>query len=208
MTMKILAPELDRVVQNILLYVNPKSPNLTEVFFTFLHGRLNAYCSDDYVTITDSCEVDSTDKPTEFVLSIADVKKLGEYIKLDKKVVHKSVVELNFKHTLVKVSSNDSDTEETFSFVKEPAYPLWDIVMELLNEEAEEHFIMVNAFRPERLAKLARLKADKEAPVDMRGVVIRDCHFVQFRYGETITGCIKPVDRSYVDDNFLWNQEA
>lgn len=201
--MIVSAPDLDRVLQNALLYVNPKSVYLKEVFFGVIEGKIDVYSSDDYVTVTDSAPVTS-DQETWFSLSIEDTKRLAEWVKLDKKVVHKSTIIVTFRHTLVEASSDDSDEEISVPYVKEPNLPVFDIMMQLLDEDAEQEKIQVNAFRPERLAKLARLKADKEAPVDMRGVSIREVHFIQFKIGETITGCIKPVEREAVDDRFLW----
>ena len=203
--MKAKAQDVDRIIQNVLLYVNPKSTRLTEVLLIAREGRLHAYATDDYVAITDSCEVTEVRplRKPEFHLTIEDTKKLGEYIKLDKKVVHKSDIEFKFKNTLFTVSSNDSDTEENFTFLTEGSSN-WSLVHKLLDHEAQPQMILINAYRPDRLAKLARIKADKEAPIDMRGIEINGKHLVQFKLGETVTGCIMPADRSYVDERFLW----
>lgn len=206
--MKISAPDLDRVIQNALLYVNPKSPRLVEVFFVFGPEKVDVFSTDDYVVVTDSAPLVEGGTAREVCLSIEDVKKFGEWVKEDKKVVHKSEIEIKFKHTLMEVKSNDSDREVSFSFIKEPAWPAWDFLFELLSEESDPYPIEIMAVRPDRLAKLARLKADKEAPVDLRGVNIRGHLAVQFKLGETITGCIVPVDRSYVDDRFLWGETS
>lgn len=206
--MKILAPDFDRILQNALLYVNPKSPRLVEVFFVFGSDRIDIFATDDYVVITDSAPLTEGGIPKEIALSIESAKELAEWVKEDKKVVHKSEIEIDLKLTLMHLSSNDSDRELSISYVKEPAYKGWDFMFELLSQEVELRDFGVMAVRPERLAKLARLKADKEAPVDLRGVNIRGHLGVQFRLGDTITGCIVPVDRSYVDDRFLWGETA
>lgn len=202
--MKILAPELDRVVQNALLYVNPKSVRLVEVFFVFGSERIDVFAADDYVVITDSAPLEETGSAREIALSIEDVKKLGEWVKEDKKVVHKSDINVKFKNTLMELSSPDSDREISISFLKEPSYASWDFLMELLTDEAEPRFIDHFAVRTERMAKLARLKAEKEAPIDMRGIDVRGHLVVQFKIGNSITGAIVPVDRSKVDERFLW----
>lgn len=206
--MKILAPDFDRILQNALLYVNPKSPRLVEVFFVIGPDRIDIFATDDYVVITDSAPLLEGGPAREVALSIEDVKELAEWVKEDKKVVHKSEIEIDLKHTLMQLSSQDSERELVERFIKEPAFDGWNFMFELLSEEADPRDFGVMAVRPDRLAKLARLKADKEAPVDLRGVNIRGHLGVQFRLGDTITGCIVPVDRSYVDDRFLWGETA
>lgn len=206
--MKVPAGEFDRIVQNAILYTNIKSPRLQEVRFVLLGDSLHVYATDDYILVTDSCIVEGAEKPLDFSLSIEDVKKLGEWIKEDKKVVHKSTIEVKFKHTLFELSSQDSDREVSFSFLKEPAYKAWDFLFDLMSEENEQVPVFSVAYRPDRMAKLARLKADKEAPIDMRGVDVNGHLVVQFKLGDTITGVIVPVDRSKVDDRFLWGEQT
>jgi hypothetical protein len=200
----LVAGEFDRIVQNALLYTNPKSPRLQEVKFVVLSGRLHVYAADDYVVMTDSCAVEDPDKNVEFSLTIDDTKKLGEWIKEDKKVVHKSTIDVKFRHTLVELSSQDSDRELSLPFIKEPAFKTWDFLFELLSDEKDMIPMYSLAYRPDRMARLARLKADKEAPLDMRGVAVNGHLVVQFKLGDTITGAIVPVERSIVDDRFLW----
>lgn len=203
--MKTTAPELDRVIQNILLYVNEKSVRVTHVFFTVLEDTLSAYSTDDYIAITDSLRPEEIDwwGFTEF--PIDDIKKLGEWIKKDKKVIHKSEISIKFKHTLVNFSSQDSDEDLSISFAKESQEDALRFIFELLAEDADSIPTYNWAIKPERLAKLARIKADKEAPLDLRGVDIRGHLLVQFKRGDTVIGCINPVDRSKVHDRFLWD---
>lgn len=200
--MRVTAPDLDRVIQNVLLYVNEKSVRVTHVFFTVLDNELRAYSTDDYIAVTDSLLADSEDR--WFELTIEDTKKLGEWIKKDKKVVHKSEIEIKFKNTLVNFSSPDFDGDISISFPKESQNDALNLIFELLAEDAYDSPVSFMAIKPERLVKLARLKADKEAPIDLRGVDIRGHPLIQFKKGDTITGCIMPVDRSKVDDKFLW----
>lgn len=200
--MHVLAPELDRVIQNVLLYVNEKSVRVTHVFFTLLGNELRAYSTDDYIAITDALTAEGEDHRFEF--TIEDTKKLGEWIKKDKKVVHKSEIEIKFKHTLVNFSCPDFDGDISISIPKDSQAEALNIIFQLLAEDNYESLVPVWAIKPERLAKLARIKADKEAPIDLRGVEVRGHLLVQFRKGDTVTGCIMPVDRSKVDDRFLW----
>lgn len=200
--MRVTAPDLDRVIQNVLLYVNEKSVRVTHVFFTVLDNELRAYSTDDYIAVTDSLLADGEDQWFEF--TIEDTKKLGEWIKKDKKVVHKSEIEIKFKNTLVNFSSPDFDGDISISFPKESQNDALNLIFELLAEDAYDSPVSFMAIKPERLVKLARLKADKEAPIDLRGVDIRGHPLIQFKKGDTITGCIMPVDRSKVDDKFLW----
>lgn len=201
--MRILAPELDRIIQNALLFVNEKSVRVTHVFFTILDNKLRVYSTDDYVAITDSASLEGPSRWFEF--TIEDVKKLGEWIKKDKKVVHKSEIVLKFKHTLVNFSCSDFDEDISISIPSESQADALNFIFELLDPEAYEVSIPLLAIKPERLTKMARIKADKEAPIDLRGVEVRGHTLVQFRRGDTVTGCIKPVDRSKVDDRFLWS---
>jgi hypothetical protein len=206
--MKMLAPDLDRIIQNALLYVNPKSPRLVEVRFVTLNDKLHVYAADDYVVVTDSAPVLEGFESKDFSFSIDDTKKFGEWVKEDKKVVHKSEIDIKFRNTLVKLSSNDSDRELSIPILKEPAYKAWDLLFQLINEEEETVPMYALAYRPDRMAKLARLKADKEAPIDMRGIDINGHLVVQFKLGETISGAVVPIRRSIVDDRFLFPGET
>jgi hypothetical protein len=206
--MHVSAPDLDRVIQNALLYVNEKSVRVVHVLFLVLDNRLIAYSTDDYIAVTDSCPVVDQAGKIWTTLSIADAKLLGEWIKKDKKVVHKYDIKIQKKFTGILFECEDTSTDDGSDNIFFPLTPehkeTWDLVFELLAEDAFDCPVSFLAIKPERLAKLARLKADKEAPIDLRGVEIRGHPLVQFKKGDTITGCIMPVDRSKVDDRFLW----
>lgn len=207
MTLKVPALELDRVIQNVLHYTDNQAIRLQEVFFVISNKGLQAFSCDDYVTVTDSLSVDS-DLSFEFSLSIEDVDKLGAWIKKDKKVVHKYPIEIRQKFTGVLFecdeTSTDDESDNFFLSFKSPNYEAWGLVMLLLDEEAEQTDYTGFALRSERLVKLARLKADKDAPIDMRFVLINGHLIVQFKKGETLKGAIMPVTRSLVKEEFLW----
>lgn len=206
MSFKVPAPELDRVIQNVLLYADPKAMKLNEILFVFSGAQLRVYSCDDYVTVCDSL---TTDLGLDYVFSlkIEDVDKLGDWIKQDKKVVHKYSITLQKKMTgmLFECEDTSTDDESDNIFLSEiiPS-EAWDLVFQLLDEDAERRMIGNFAIRPERLTKLARLKADKEAPIDQRGVDINGYLIIQFRKGSTLRGAIMPVTREKVKEEFLW----
>lgn len=206
--MQVTAPDLDRIVQNALLFTNDKSVFLDEVLLTVLENRLHVYSSDDYVGITDSCEITEGATDCSIYLSIADAKALGEWIKKDKKVVHKYDIKIQRKFAGVRFECPDApegdDQEIYFSYA--PEIPeTFNLLYSLLDKWASKTTIpFYFALRPERVSRLARIKADKEAPVDFRGIQIGNKTLLQFKLGNTVTGCISPVDRSRVDDGFLW----
>lgn len=206
--MQVTAPDLDRIVQNALLFVNEKSVFLDEVFFAVLEGRMHVYSSDDYVAITDSLEVTEGAEECSIYLSIADVKALGEWIKKDKKVVHKYDIKIQMKFTGVRFECPDApegdDQEIYFSFAPEIPEPFLFLSAVTSRDIPSVGIPDLFAVRPERVTRLARIKADKEAPIDFRGILMNNRTLLQFRLGDTVTGCVMPVDRSKVDDRFLW----
>lgn len=211
MPLKIPAPELDRIVQNALLYADEKAMRLNEVLFTSNPGYLGVYSCDDYVVVHDYCSADSPLR--DFALSVSNTKDLGDWIKKDKKVVHKYDITIRSKMTGMifecdEVPYEDSDEESPGLFFSDSPtnWDSWKLVFELLNEDNMPRVIPDFAIRPERLAKLARLKADKEAPIHMRGIDINNHLIIQFKKGLTLTGAIMPVDQSYVKEEFLWDQ--
>lgn len=201
--MKITAPDFDRLVQNVLLYADKKAVRLQQVLFVFGNNKVDAFSCDDYIAVTDSISPE-TEGTYEFSLSIEDTEKLGEFIKKDKKVIHKSDITVKFFNTYLKVY--DEDNEEKYDFI-EPAWPSWDLVMQLISEENDLQEVFDFAVRPERLVKLARLKAAKEAPIHLRGIDINGNLVVQFKKGLTVHGAIMPVDVSRVNEEFLWSHK-
>jgi hypothetical protein len=210
--MKIPAKDLDRVIQNVLEYADPKAVRLNEVLFVLGGDTLSCFSCDDYIAVTDSLEAELDSY--EFALTIEDVEALGDWIKKDKKVVHKYDIILRPKMTgfifECSETSPDEDTSDNiFLSYQKPKWESWDMVMDLLNEENDVVPFHDFAIRPERLVKLNKLKADKEAPIHIRGVDINYHLILQFRKGSTLRGAIMPVDKSYVQEEFLWpNIEA
>lgn len=206
--MKIEAKELNKLLENVLLFTNKKAVGLQEVFFTLVGDTLSAYSCDDYISLGDSVKVVETDsKGKEFVLSIEDAEKLLTWVKKDKKVVHKNDIQIRFYNTYLKADS-EGDTEK-FIFVKEPAFDKWNLVFQLLDEDQSLAPFYDFAVRPERLVRMGQIKAEKEAPIHMRGFDINGHLLVQFRKGKTVVGAIRPVDTSHVSEEFLWpNTEA
>jgi hypothetical protein len=201
------ANQLNTLLENILLYTDKKDVNLREVLFVFNGFDLQAFSSDSYVTVTDktSGASDGKNQGIEFALSIEDVEEFLEYVKKDKKVVHKSEIKLKFKSTLFTAEDNDFEGHFQANYLK-PSWDKWDIVLDLLSEE--QHLMPMASYsvNPERFAKLARLKADKEAPIALRGIDVGGKLCLQFKKGSTIVGAVMPIDESYVQEEFLWKK--
>lgn len=208
--MKIPALDLDRVIQNVLLYADPKAVRLQEILFeTPGDGNLYVYSCDDYVAVSDYTSIDLPVRKHPFSFSIQDVDALGDWIKKDKKVVHKYDITIRPKMTGVIFECEDtsSDEESDNFFISDRApSDLWGTVFEILNLDLEGFYAPDWAIRPERLVKLARLKADKEAPIIIRGVELKQKFLIQFKKGRTIVGAIMPVDQTYVDEDYLWRK--
>ena len=209
--MKIPAPDLDRIVQNALLYADPKAMRVREVLFdTPGNGNLYVYSFDDYVVVRDYAPYDLLLKKDPFSFSIEDVETLGTWIKMDKKVVHKYEITIIPKMTGLVFECDDtsSDEESDSIFVSyfDPS-EVWDTIFETLDLDLDGFYAPDWAIRPERLVKLARLKADKEAPIVIRGVELKQKFLVQFKKGKSIVGAIMPVDQTYVDEDFLWKKQ-
>lgn len=208
MGVKVSAVDLDRIVQNINLYTDPKAMRLREVLFTPVGDILHIFACDDYVAITDSLEIQEGTLKQEFTLTVEDLDSLGDWIKKDKKVVHKYELEIRPKFRGVIFESPDTSSDELSDNVYYSYGPVnsgsWDVVMELLSTENEMLDTYGFSLRPERLAKLARIKADKEAPISLRFVDVRGKMIIQFKKGTTAYGAIMPVDESVVQEEFLW----
>jgi hypothetical protein len=212
MAIKVPAFELDRVIQNILLFADSKATRLREVFFEPEGDFLNVYSCDDYVTLTDKLELTEGVLREKFSLSVPDVDSLGDWIKKDRKVVHKYDITLRPKFTGMVFESEEMSTEDgedniflTYTVSNDSA---WEIVKELICPENQvleaDHFYV----RPERLAKLSRIKADREAPISMRFVDVRGLMVIQFKKGSTAYGAIMPVRPDKVREEFLWQPIA
>lgn len=201
---KILANELDRLVQNALLFADAEAMRIQEVYFYFASDGLSIYACDDYVTISDNSYIETPDK--EFSLSVSDTEKLGKWIKEDKKVVHKSEIDIRFKMTGVIFESEDSETKIFLPYINPST--LWGKVLILLNEDQKPMLILDFAIRPERLDRIHRLKApreeNKEAPIHIRGIDINTHLILQFKKGSSIVGAIQPVRIDLVKEEFLW----
>lgn len=209
-TNKIPAPDLDRIIQNVLLYADPKSMHLNEVLFESAGGKLYAYSCDDYVAVSDYVDFNYPIRKHPFSFSIEDLDRVGDWIKKDKKVVHKYDIIIRPKMTGVIFECDDTSTDEESDNIFIPdIVPSgnWNTVFEVLNLDLEGFYAPDWAIRPERLVKLARLKADKEAPIVIRGVELKQKFLVQFKKGRTIVGAIMPVDQTYVDEDYLWKNQ-
>lgn len=203
---KIPAQELDRIIQNSLLFCDKKAIRLNEILLSFTPDVVYAYSCDDYVAVSDSLEYEDG-FTQDMSIPVADAEKLGEWIKKDRKTVHKYDITIRPKFTGIifgcdETSSEDED-DNIFITYKAPS-DSWNLVKILLDPSASEVSYYGFAIRPERLTKLSRLKADKEAPIDLRGVKVNDHFIVQFRRGETLVGAIMPVTRQAVREEFLW----
>lgn len=208
MAIKVPALELDRVIQNILLFSDPKATRLREVLFKPNGDFLEVYSCDDYVTLTDRLELTEGVLKDSFALSVSDVDSLGDWIKKDKKVVHKYDIVLRPKFTGMifeseELSSEDHNENIFFEYVT-PNLDAWEVIYELLSPDND--LLNVDEFyaRPERVSKLYRIKSDKEAPLGFRFVDVRGLMIIQFKKGETAHGAIMPVRPDKVREEFLW----
>jgi hypothetical protein len=198
--MKVNAKDLDRVVQNALEYADDKAVRLHEVLFIFTADSLTVLSCDDYIAVKDSLEADL--HPNEFALTIPDTEKLGVWIKKDRKVVKKADIDIRFKMTGIIFESDDDNIFLSYKSITKDA---WELVMILLDPELEPVVFEDFAVRSERLVKLGKLRADKEAPIHIRPVDINGNLILQFKKGTTLIGAIRPVDLDYVQEEFLWH---
>lgn len=208
MAVKIPALDIDRIVQNALLYADSKAMRLTDVLFNGNGESVSIFACDDYIAITDTGTLTEGKLDESFTISVDDLDKLGDWIKKDKKVVHKYDISIRRKMTGVifecDETSSDDESDNIFLSYSLENKQAWDIVMELLSSDNEVVVCDGFSVRPERLAKLARVKADKEAPIAMRFVDVRGLMIIQFKKGETAHGAIMPVKEEYVREEFLW----
>lgn len=206
-TIKIKAGDLDRLIQNALLFTDEKAIRLHQVLFVIENDKLQIFSIDDFVSVTDSCDV-VDQVPQVFALTIADVDYLGEWVKKDKKVVHKYDIIIQPKFTGMLFECEETspeDESDNIFFNYDPVdEEAWDLVEQLLDVNLENHPIESFAVRGERVSKLWRLKADKEAPIDFRIVNINSWLIVQFMKGDTLRGAIMPIRREMVREEFLW----
>lgn len=198
---RILGDDLARVTGNVIKFVNPKSIYLPgEILFDLTNHRLRCYSSDDYIALTDTASTDS-EADFYFVLDIEDVKKLEKFARDNKKYW----IEIRQKMHGVAFDV-DSEAEDSLPFsIKEFREEPWNLLETILfDEEVTDLSVSRYTFRPERLTKLSQLKHDKDAPFDVRVVNLNGFELHRFRIGETLRGVVRPVDRSVVDDKYLW----
>lgn len=198
--MKISAKELDRVLQNALEFGNEGEVRLNEILFVFSTDNLSVLSCDDYVAVVD--RVDGDFYENTFSLTIPDAKRLGAWIKTDRKTVKKVDIEVRYKMTGIIFEVED---DSFFVSWRGPKMEGWNLVFQLLEEDHPDVMFDGFAIRPERLTKMSKLRADKEAPIDLRAIDINGHLIVQFRLGHTLRGAIRPVDTDYVQEEFLWH---
>lgn len=206
---KVPALELDRLLQNLLLFADEKAMALNEILLLVKDDRLFGFACDDYVVISDSIVYPWGIGPAPRAFLIEDIEKVAEWVKRDKKVVHKYDILIQPKMTGVIFECDETSTEDVTDniFIRD-AVPSenWKVVHKVLNEDLPLMMIQEFAVRPERLSKLWRLKADKEAPIDLRGVELDNQLLLQFKKGDTLKGSIMPVQRQNVREEFLWSR--
>lgn len=180
---------------------------LNEILFETQNNQLYGYSCDDYVAVSDWIDLDGVVRSHPFAFTIEDVEDLAEWLKLDKKVVHKYNIIIRPKMTGVIFECDDTSTDdESDNIFLSDIVPSdnWNVVFDILNLDLSLMSIPEFAVRPERLSKLWRLKADKEAPIDIRGVELKDQLLIQFKKGSSLVGAIMPVLRSKVNEEYLW----
>lgn len=203
MTVELSIVDFDRVVQNLLLYTDKKAIRLREVFFMVEGNTIYGFACDDYVAVSDTLKFEGDPVKKEFSMTIETLELLGEWIKKDKKVVHKQKAKVTFFNTYIKTKDEEGNIEK-FK-ISTDNLDQWDLVFDMLDIDQELQMILDVTLRPERVAKLARLKADKEAPLAFRGIDFRGRLLLQFKKGYTIIGVLMPVQNEFVIEEFLWN---
>jgi hypothetical protein len=193
---QILGEDLARVISNTMKFVNPASIYLPgELLFDLTSDRLSCYACDDYVALTDSCELSKNDSKSEqhFVLSLEDVKDLEKFARENKKTdigisAGYSSIE---DETVITFQVNEVDSKEysTGEFRESN----WDLVDMMLFEQLPRKPFDALAFRPERFTKFSQLKHDKEAPMKWQLVDAAGIALVRFTIGNTIVGAIRPL---------------
>lgn len=208
MSIKVTALDLDRIVQNALLFADKNANRLREVLFIIEGSIVTVYACDDYFVISDSLEIQENPTNGRFTLSVEDLEILGKWIKQDKKVVHKYQISIQqkFTGTLFECDETSTDEESDNIFLNHASdhTELWERVHAML--DLNRPLITANGFlvRPERFMKLSRFKAPKEAPIAFRFVDVRGTMIIQFKLGTTLFGAIIPVFEEYVQEEFLW----
>lgn len=203
MEVLVTAPELNKLLENILQYADKKAIHLREVLFVATVKGIQAFSCDEYVAITDTCPAEGSIPAREFSLPIKEVEDLLEWVKKDKKVVHKSIIKIKFLKTLWKFYCDDYDGDFKADYA-EPSWDRWNIVLDLLSEEQEESAAACFNLNPARLARLNALKADKDAPVAFRWISIHDTMVLQFKKGSTLVGAFQPIEDRFIQEEFLW----
>lgn len=204
-SIKVPAPELDRLLQNVLLFSDKKAMRLNEILFESQNNQLYGYSCDDYVAVSDWIDLDGVVRSYPFAFSIDDVEALAEWVKKDKKVVHKYDIIIRPKMTGIIFECEDTSTdEESDNIFLTEIVPSknWNVVFEILNLDLPTRLVF--ASRPERVSKLWRLKADKEAPLDFRYTELDNKDLYQIKKGSSLVAAIMPVDRSKVNEEYLW----
>lgn len=209
-SIKIQAGELDRLLQNALLYADEKALRLQEILFLFSEDTLQVLACDDYVAVIDSGDI-TEGSEMELVFSISDIKKIAEWVKSDKKIIHKYDIILRRKFTGMIFECDETSTDEDSDnlFIKdETPSEGWEVVLLILSDNLDVVEMDEFIIKPERLSKLWRLKSDKDAPIHLRGVEVNNMLLIQFKKGETLHGVIMPVQREFVKEEFLWAHDA
>lgn len=204
------ANDLNRLLENVKLYADKKSVHIREVLFSLDQGTLQVFSCDGYVTITDSIPVSGSTDSKMFCLAVEDLEKFLEWVKEDKKTVHKTVLTLKFKATLFTGESGDFDSEYQVNYARVDQ-DKWDIILRVLALNHPEITVGRFNLNPARLAKMNQIKADKEAPVTFRWVDINGMIGLQFKKGLTAYGLFQSIEDRYVEEEFLWpnlNQES
>jgi hypothetical protein len=204
---KVPAQELDRLIQNVLLYADEKAMRLNEILIYSKDDRLYAASCDDYVAVSDWILLPDSTISRSMAFLISDIDALGDWIKKDKKVVHKYDIKIQPKFTglLFECDETSSDEESDNFFVTETIISKnWDVVDRILDLNLPGFPIGDWAVRPERLQKIARLKADKEAPIHIKGSKLSDRLLIQFKKGRSLVGAIMPVVLDDINEEFLW----
>ncbi len=201
---EVLANSLNQILENVLHFADSKSVLLKEVLFVTGRNELLIYASDGYACISDAISIPEV-PDLEFSMSVDKTKEFLAWVKEDKKTVHKTPLTLEFKKTLFVVEANDFEKTVHFEYEK-PIWDKWNILLGLMDEENEEVAHGSFNVNPKRLARLDQLKADKEAPICFRWVVISDRYVLQFKKGKTIIGAFQPVDDKYIQEEFRWKK--
>lgn len=198
--------ELARILDNVSLFCNPKSPYLPgEILLVYTKDTFSAYSCSDYIAALDEAatrRVDSLHADGMVVLKLEDVESLSKIAKGSKAKDYSLEVEFHGDGLAVLTA----DSEHAFAGC-EFRSENWEIVEAILldEENVEEASIRDAVFQPDRWSKISQLRP-KNMPVGYMPILYRGHYLLRFRVGKTFRGVVKALDSDKIpeDMKFDW----